>query len=1346
MAKKKQPRSKVSTGKTRKPEATSTAPSGNPGGAFPIVGIGASAGGFEAFVELLRPLPEHPGMAFVVVQHLDPTHGSLLPEILARTINLPVSEVTDGAVLETGHVYVIPANTSMVLEGGVLRLGARVITRGQHMPVDQFFQSLADERGNQSIGVILSGTASDGTEGCRAIKAAGGITFAQDEESAKFTGMPRSAIASGCIDFVMKPADIARELVRVVNHPYVAPPAQAAESPGLALGPSRDMGELLRLVADASGVDFSLYKQTTLQRRIRRRMVVHRMEKLSDYLRYIKQTPLELDELYKDILIHVTGFFRDPATFDALSVGVFPSLLKNRNLNESPIRIWVPGCSTGEEVYSIAIVLLEYLWQKQRALPLSSIGSKVVQIFATDISDTALDRGRSGLYSEAALADVSSQRRSQFFVKLDGGYQISKALREMCIFAKQNVAKDPPFSNLDLISCRNLLIYLGPALQKRIIPTFHYALKPDGYLMLGSSESLGAFSDHFTLTDKKQKIYKKKKSAPRLISYFAQPTDFPRRQPELQIHKNLPAGPSAEKEAERVLLHRFLPPSIVVNDQMEVIHVRGRTGAYLEVAEGHPTTSLAKMAREGLLVDLHAALNKARKTNAMVRAEGIEVRSNGGTIEVDLAVSPLRVEGAAGKFYLVVFQEADRKAAVAEEPHAKLTRKEGARGREAERLRRENSELKEQLRTLLEDHETTTEEFKSANEEVLSANEELQSTNEELETAKEELQSGNEELNTLNDELHNRNIELSTANNDLVNLLANVNLAIVMIGSDLRIRRFTPAAERLLNLISADVGRRVGEIRPNLKFDDLEQVVKEVLDSATVQQIDVQGKDGKWQQMRVRPYKTWDNKIDGAVISFQDIDVLKRSLDETRAYVNALIESADEAIVILDGELRVTLANDAFYRRFGVSPQQTEERMLYDLGSGQWNIPGLRDLLKKVAAEHTRVDNFAVQRDFPGLGERSLILNARSIKVEAGPAFILLTIEDVTEREQQMATVNTQAALLDLAHETVIVRDLDGIVSFWNHGAERMYGWSKEEALGKSKLQLLHPEFPKPLEEIDRDLMRTGFWEGELVHVRKDGERRIVEVRWALQRIGSGAPVVLEINTDITDRKRYEKNLQQLSTFLMRVQDEERRKIARDLHDSAGQQLVSLKLELAGLEKALRANSEERKLVSNAMKTVDDTSQQIRNLAQMLHPPLLDEAGLTSAMQWLADQYKKNEIKVTVASEMDAERLPQGLELALFRITQEALNNIHRHSGASKAAVQLQRLNGGVTLRISDNGKGFPPDLLTNMGDGRHRRGIGLLGMRERLAELGGRLEISSSSKGTVITAVVPQAAVGKGS
>src|SRR5579872_254034 len=743
-------------------------------GAFPIVGIGASAGGFEAFSELLKTLPEKTGMAFVLVQHLDPTHSSVLSEILSRVTKIPVVEVTDGMKVLPNRIYVIPANTTMMLRDGELRLRARTLVRGQHLPIDTFFQTLAEERGNRAIGVILSGTASDGTEGCRAVKVSGGITFAQDEKSAKFVSMPRNAASTGCVDFVMPPKKIAKELIRIGQHPYIAD-RKVDVQPSIGV-PLSDLNPLLTLIQDASGVDFSLYKQTTLQRRIRRRMVLQHIENMKDYLAYVRENPKELDELYRDILIHVTGFFRDKQAYEALDKHVFPTLFQSRKLETNPIRIWIPGCSTGEEAYSIAICLLEFLWAKGRTGPPGPITTKTAQIFATDISESALDRARLGLYSEAAVSEVSPERLSRFFVRLDGGYQINKSIREMCVFARQNIAKDPPFSNLDLITCRNVLIYLAPELQKRVIPTLHYALKPDGFLMLGTSESLGAFTDHFVLVDKRHRIYQKKRSAARLITFFAS-TDYAVRKPELA--RSVAPPPSAlavDKEVERVLVNRFVPASIVLNDQMEIVQFRGRTGAYLEPAPGHPTFSLSKMAREGLLVDLRAALTKARKTNATVRAERVHVKSNGHMMDVDLEVIPVRGQGSSDRFYIVVFEDSPRRGAERELPiREKAPRRDRSLvARENERLKRESTQLREQLRGLIEENEITSEEFKSANEEVLSSNEELQSTNEELETAKEELQSSNEELTTLNEELQNRNTELTVANNDLLNLFANV--------------------------------------------------------------------------------------------------------------------------------------------------------------------------------------------------------------------------------------------------------------------------------------------------------------------------------------------------------------------------------------------------------------------------------------------------------------------------------------------------------------------------------------------------------------------------------------------
>lgn len=967
---------------------------GNRPAPFPIVGIGASAGGLEAFSELLRQLPIKTGMAFVLVQHLDPKHSSELREILARTTKIPVAEVTDGMVVRPDHIYVIPPDTVMSIKDGILRLGARVLIRGQHLPIDHFLRSLAEDSADRAISVILSGTASDGTEGSRAIKAAGGITFAQDEQSAKYAGMPQSAANTGCVDFVLPPSAIAHELARVGQHPYLAPAAN--EKAELTIASGNQMETLLSLLRVASGVDFTHYKHTTLQRRIKRRMVLHKVEKVADYVRFIKNKPDELDELYKDILIHVTSFFRDPDAFEALRKQVFPHLFQDNKAGT--IRAWVPGCSTGEEVYSLAMSMLEYIWLETQKTARPALGSTPFQIFATDISEGSLDRARAGIYSETAVAEISPERLRRFFVKLDGGYQISKSVREMCIFARQNVAKDPPFSNLDLISCRNLLIYLGPVLQKRVIPTLHYALKPDRYLMLGGAESLGTFTEYFAPLDKKSRIFQKKRSVSRLATYFHGVEYSIRRPEDSKAVREQESVPTVEKAADRVLFNRFVPASIVINEEMEIVHFRGKTGPYLEPPSGHPTFSLVKMAREGLLVDLRAALTKVRKEGAPARKEGVVIQSNGGTRIVNLEITPIRGEGSPERFYLIVFQDAaESQTEKVRERATKAMSGKTVPTREKERLQRETNQLREQLQSLIEDHETVTEEFKAANEEVMSANEELQSTNEELETAKEELQSTNEELTTINEELQHRNAELSLANNDLLNLLDNVSIPVVIVDNDLHIRHFTPPAQKLLNLLPGDIGRRLNEIRPNLDTQDLGTMVRETIDTMTTHELEVRetGK-GKWHLMRVRPYKTWDNKIEGAVVSFQDIDVLKRNLEQAQIFADAISATAREAILVLDSNLRVKNANPAFYRNFGVSRDETENRAIYDLGAGQWNIPRLRELLEKILPSDGLVEDFEVRHDFPHLGPRLMMLNARRIEPQPGQQLILLHIEDAT--------------------------------------------------------------------------------------------------------------------------------------------------------------------------------------------------------------------------------------------------------------------------------------------------------------------------------------------------------------
>ena len=785
-----------------------TVEAGKPPVSFPIVGIGASAGGLEAIRELLQNIPTDTGMAFVLVQHLDPKHESALTELLSRAAKLEVSEVLQDTTVQPNHVYVIPPNAAMELLAGVLHLTPRTVTRGKHMPIDQFLHSLATERKSQAIAVILSGSASDGALGVTAIKAEGGVAFAQDK-TAQYDGMPSSAIATGHVDFVLAPKEIAQELTRIARHPHLAERrhVQTLEV-GSAGEIQNELLPLLVLLRHTTGIDFTLYNHATLSRRIRRRMDLHNLKNINNYFEYLREHPPEVESLYQDILINVTPFFRDPEAYDTLKSAVFSRLMEKRAPDET-IRIWVPGCSTGEEVYSIAICLLEFLGDE---------ATDSTKIFATDIGDKAIHTARQGVYPEKISANVSSKRLRRFFVKSADGFQVSKAIRDMCVFATQDVTKDPPFSNLDLISCRNLLIHFGPVLQERIVPIFHYSLKPSGFLMLGTSAAVGQFSDLFTLKEKRHKIYSKKMAATH------QEFNFPQRNRPLgavfdrERDRERPVGKSLAitREADRFVVDRYSPAGVVVNQNLNIVQVRGDTGPYLKLPPGELSVDVPKMAREGLVLELRQALNEAKKSGCPVRKEGLRVKTSEHYAGVTIEVVPLRAQDGAEQCFLILFEEVRARSLRARKPDKGTLatwfksllgtgargelpddRKEARPSEQVRLLRAELDETKSYLQSLIQEHEAANEELRTANEEALSANEELLSTNEELETAKEELQATNDELGTVNEELQNRNVEMAQVNGDLTNLLGSVHMPIIMLANDLRIRRFTPTAAKL---------------------------------------------------------------------------------------------------------------------------------------------------------------------------------------------------------------------------------------------------------------------------------------------------------------------------------------------------------------------------------------------------------------------------------------------------------------------------------------------------------------------------------------------------------------------
>jgi two-component system CheB/CheR fusion protein len=951
-----------------------------PTGEFFVVGIGASAGGLEAISEVLKRLQVRCSFAVVIVQHLDPHHESMLVELLNRATSLPVQWVTNNRAIEPGNIYVAPPRRPVSMRDGVLLLREHDEERGGS-EVDQFFHALADDCKHRAVAVILSGNGADGTAGAKAIKEAGGIVFAQEPATAGSASMPRSAIDANCVDRVLTPAGIAEELIKLTANPpalwsRIVTPDEAP--------PSGNEADLLhtvfRLLMMRTGVDFSDYKLSTIKRRLVRQMLLAKVPDLADYVKLLQKSRDELDRLHESLLINVTEFFRDPECFAYLREHVLPAIIA-QHPEDTPIRLWVPGCSTGEEAYSFGILMRELLEEKGRIQP--------VQIFGTDVSEWAIGQARAGQYSAADLANVSPERLKRFFFKTDRGFVIQKPIRDMCIFARQNVAQDSPFSRLDLISCRNLLIYLSPKLQRKLMPIFHYALNPAGFLVLGSSESVGGHADLYRLVDRRFRIYSRKSTTRRASFEFS--IDTPPVTGLAAPPKSLQPMPDdlkepfdAIREADRIVLNRHGPIGVLVNEDLEILQFRGDVSPYLALTAGRASLNVLKMAREGLAGELQALLREARDKNVRMQRSGVTVIHGDRTNAVDIDVTPIDTIQTKERFYLVLFTRSDPRApATRTEPGRKPKGKMVSGAAQVEQLRQDLQATRSYLQATIEKHEATNHELRAANEEIQSSNEELQSTNEELETAKEELQSTNEELTTVNEELHSRQLELIQLNNDLNNLINSVHLPIIILGQDMRIRRFTPMAERVLNVIPTDIGRPLTDINTNLNVTDLRQLMSEVVDSLTIKELEVRDNVGRWYSMRLRPYKTSENKIEGVVITLIDIDQMKRTisaLEEARDFAQAVIETTHEPMAALDAQLRIKIANDAFCRLFRTTREQMQERLFLDaVHDCARDVGDFRNTLERVLPGGENLTDHPVEIDLPDAGPTRLTINARQI-------------------------------------------------------------------------------------------------------------------------------------------------------------------------------------------------------------------------------------------------------------------------------------------------------------------------------------------------------------------------------
>jgi chemotaxis methyl-accepting protein methylase/signal transduction histidine kinase len=948
---------------------------------FPVVGIGASAGGLDAFKKFFSAMPAAPDMAFVLIQHLDPTRESLTASLLDANTPMRVEQVQEGMVVEANRVYVIPPNSYMDIRAGVLRLSPPSAPRSLRMAVDFFLRSLAEDRQENAIGIILSGTGTDGTLGLKDIKANGGMTMVQDPETAQHDGMPRSAIASGSADYVLPAEGMAEALLAYVKHATVAASSEmgsavtSATEPDVAADPLQETLGLLRTHAK---FDFAGYKKGTLRRRMLRRMGLRHLANLSSYVEVLRRDDGEVNALFKDLLINVTSFFREPEAWQFLQEQVIRRVIAAKS-PDLPVRIWVPACSTGEEAYSMAMLLAEESQAAQKPC--------VLQLFASDVDAEALESARAGVYPEGIAANISPERLERFFTKGEHTYRVNKELRDTVVFAQQSLVSDPPFSRLDVISCRNLFIYLEAAIQEQLLPLLHFALRDGGYLFLGSAEGIGLQEDLFEPVSSKWRIFRRVGPTRHDLVHFPVAAT-----PATRVGRGRPVRPSSPTRlaalAQSLLLQRYAPACVIVDRDGRILYFHGRTDDYLQQPAGVPTPDLLAQARSGLRTKLRSALQDAVRSNERVVTGGVQMRRGDAFPIVRLSVEPL--SGATGDseaLWLVSLQDEPIDAATAAPTDDRRTAADVALVHQ----------LEYELKSTKEDLQQTIEDLRASNEELMSVNEEFQSSNEELETSKEELQSLNEELTTANSQLESKIGELEAANNDLDNLLTSTEIATLFLDKELRIRRFTPAATRLFSLISSDIGRPIVDIAQKFSDVNLLSDAKAALEQAVAPKTEIQGHDGRWYVRQVLPYRTRDHRSDGVVMTFSD--VAAEALQEARLYAESIVDTVRDPLLVLDGELRVRSANHAFYAELNAVPDKTVGLLLSDVLDRQFDVPKLRTALGNVLRKDRVMKDFELVATFAPLGQRIMRLSARTINREGIRApLALLAIEDFTDR------------------------------------------------------------------------------------------------------------------------------------------------------------------------------------------------------------------------------------------------------------------------------------------------------------------------------------------------------------
>jgi two-component system CheB/CheR fusion protein len=1210
---------------------------------FLVVGLGASAGGIVACESFFKHVPPDSGAAYVVILHLSPDHDSRLAEVLQRSAAIPVMQVTERVRVAPNHVYVIPPNRSLSMDDGHLSLAPAATVEDRRAPVDTFFRTLGGTRHSRAVCIVLSGTGADGSMGLKRLKEHGGICLAQDPAEAEFADMPRNAIATGLVDAILSAADMPSRIMayrNTVDHIHLPGAVSGADDDA----PLREIFAQLRV---RTGHDFSNYKRGTVLRRIERRMGVHQVQTLPEYAAIVREEPGEADALLKDLLISVTNFFRDREAWASLEQKVLPAIFTARAEDGQAVRVWVAGCATGEEAYSVAMLLQEQAERTAPRLPF--------QVFASDLDERAIGAAREGVYTLNDAADVSPERLRQFFVDEGNVYRVRKELRENVLFARHNVLKDPPFSHLDLVCCRNLLIYLNRTAQQRAFEIAHFALNPAGFLFLGSSESIDGATSLFTEIDKGAGIFRSRPGSERR----AVPLPEPVTQPFSPVRTAIRATPlerqassTAPVQVHHRMLEDYAPPSLVVNRDYEIVHLTGGAARFLQFAEGAPSVNVVTAIRPELRSELRTALYQAAYLQRGVLAKGLAVSVDGRVLQVDMEVRPARRDLELGQdYFLVLFEESA-------EPHAQLPAAAvlPISGPDAvSQLENELTAVKAQLRLTLELHETQAEELKAANEEQQAVNEELRSSAEELETSREELQSLNEELNTVNQELRVKIEEQTRASDHIHNLINSTQIATVFVDRSLRVQLFTPKARQIFSLIPADRNRPLYEIHTELTGVTLSHEVEQVLRHLQLIEREVRTSDGRWWTMRLLPYRTADDRIDGVVMTF--VDVTDR-------------RNAERLLMLAETRLR-------------------------------W------------------------------------------------------ILQSVTEH-------------------AIITMDSTGTIEDWNTGAELMFGFSRDEAIGQPSAIIFTEEDRAagvPAHEMAK-ARKEGRAPDERWHLRKDGERRylsgivsaigqphveaFVKIAQDLTARKRREDLLRQVNEDLEtrvrartselaksadrlareldERRAAERQVRSLLSRLLSVQEEERRRIARDIHDDLGQQMSALHLKLEAFRRAAPGDPAAQRQLLEIQAFTRQLDQNLDLFTWELRPAALHHLGLSAALRDYIEIWSVNYGLPAAFQEGD---LPEGrfapdIETNLFRIAQEALHNVQRHASAKAVQVYIGRSGDELVLTVRDDGVGFDPSSVSAP------TGIGLMGMRERAALLGGTLHIQSTrGSGTLVSLTV---------